>query len=182
MSMYQHQQGSQQLSHSTGEFGYAQKAPLQQYSYHSSHYSQPSYMMDASSFRRDYAARLSELTINSRPIIQNLSIIAQEFTRFADTVTQCLEAHIRRVSFCFIHYDLMRCSEILQLLDKEAVKDKCCMCTPFSYIKSRVAVEKQFQIVMANTFSFRLRRTWPKVTDIYAILVFRRPHWLKSLS
>lgn len=55
--------------------------------------------VDPSSFRRDYAARLSELTINSRPIIQSLSMIAQDYARFADIVAQCLDAHIRRVSF-----------------------------------------------------------------------------------
>ncbi|KAI5125017.1 hypothetical protein M0805_007441 [Coniferiporia weirii] len=63
-------------------------------------YAQPSFPMqfsDPSSFRRDYAARLSELTINSRPIIQNLSMMAQNYIRYADIVAECLQAHIRRV-------------------------------------------------------------------------------------
>ncbi|KAA1466337.1 hypothetical protein DENSPDRAFT_831152 [Dentipellis sp. KUC8613] len=55
------------------------------------------YLLDPISFRRDYAARLSELTVNSRPIIQNLSMIAQEYSRWADVVVDCLDAHIRRV-------------------------------------------------------------------------------------
>ncbi|KAG1892348.1 hypothetical protein F4604DRAFT_1698961 [Suillus subluteus] len=57
----------------------------------------PVYFVDPNSFRRDYAARLAELTINSRPIIQTLSMIAQEYSKWAEIVAQCLEAHIRRV-------------------------------------------------------------------------------------
>ncbi|KAI0771561.1 hypothetical protein BD413DRAFT_549604 [Trametes elegans] len=52
---------------------------------------------DPNTFRRDYATRLSNLTVNSRPIIQSLSMLAQEYTRFADVVVQCIEQHIRRV-------------------------------------------------------------------------------------
>ncbi|KAJ7638922.1 hypothetical protein FB45DRAFT_904269 [Roridomyces roridus] len=58
---------------------------------------QPVYLPDPATFRRDYAKHLAELTVNSRPIIQNLSMIAQEYARFADIVAQCLEQHIRRV-------------------------------------------------------------------------------------
>ncbi|KAI0796733.1 hypothetical protein C8Q75DRAFT_742075 [Abortiporus biennis] len=57
---------------------------------------QPAYV-DPSSFRRDYTTRLGELTVNSRPIIQNLSMVAQEFSRYAEIVAQCIEGHIRRV-------------------------------------------------------------------------------------
>ena len=59
---------------------------------------QPQPYYDATYFGRDYMARLAELTVNSRPIIQNLSVIAQDYQRYADTVVQCLETHIRRVS------------------------------------------------------------------------------------
>lgn len=59
--------------------------------------------MDPVSFRRDYMGRLAELTVNSRPIIQNLSMVAQEYSRYADVVTECIEQHIRRVSFHFLH-------------------------------------------------------------------------------
>ncbi|KAI0068792.1 hypothetical protein BV25DRAFT_1874001 [Artomyces pyxidatus] len=55
------------------------------------------YPVDASTFRRDYTARLAELTENSRPIIQGLSFYAQEWSRWADVAVQCIEAHIRRV-------------------------------------------------------------------------------------
>ncbi|KAF8974458.1 hypothetical protein BDZ97DRAFT_1690202 [Flammula alnicola] len=57
----------------------------------------PTYPLDAASFRRDFASQLSKLTFNSRPIIQQLSMYAQDYARFADIVAQCLESHIRRV-------------------------------------------------------------------------------------
>ena len=59
------------------------------------------YYADPNYFRRDYVARLSELTVNSRPIIQTLSMTAQEYVRYADIVVNCLEQHIRRVSHPF---------------------------------------------------------------------------------
>ncbi|TFK75804.1 hypothetical protein BDN72DRAFT_831244 [Pluteus cervinus] len=76
--------------------------PYQQQQYQSipplpSTQSLPVYHVDPVTFRRDYASRLAELTVNSRPIIQNLSYIAQEYTRFANIVAECIEAHIRRV-------------------------------------------------------------------------------------
>ncbi|KAF8195784.1 hypothetical protein K438DRAFT_1826513 [Mycena galopus ATCC 62051] len=57
----------------------------------------PVYNPDPVTFRRDYSNQLAELKVNSRPIIQNLSMIAQEFARFSEIVAQCLESHIRRV-------------------------------------------------------------------------------------
>lgn len=53
--------------------------------------------VDPVSFRKEFTNRLAELSVNSRPIIQGLSILAHEYTRFADIVAQCLENHIRRV-------------------------------------------------------------------------------------
>jgi hypothetical protein len=64
-------------------------------------YSLPSssiYPVDPGSFRCDYTARLAGLTDNSRVIIQALSMYAHDFSRWGDVVTQCIEAHIRRVS------------------------------------------------------------------------------------
>lgn len=74
------------------------------------HYSQPipqgpsptAYQVDCDSFRRDFSSRLSELTFNSRPIIQQLSMLAQDGARFAGIVAQCLETHIRRVSHSYL--------------------------------------------------------------------------------
>ena len=76
------------------------------YSQHGGYYQQPpppapyyqQQRLDPISFRRDYQNRLAELTVNSRPIIQNLSMVAQEYSQFSEIVAQCLEAHIRRVS------------------------------------------------------------------------------------
>lgn len=62
---------------------------------------QPVYHLDPVTFRRDYSSRLAELTINSRPIIQGLSMMAQDYTRYAEIVSQSIEAHIRRVSHLF---------------------------------------------------------------------------------
>lgn len=64
------------------------------------------YHVDAASFRREYMTRLSELTFNSRPMIQHLSMLAQDSSRFADIVAQCIEGHIRRVSHSYILYYL----------------------------------------------------------------------------
>ncbi|KAL4266257.1 CID domain-containing protein [Pleurotus pulmonarius] len=88
---------------------YAQPSYSRNYSHppaHGYHYSYPTppaaapppvYQVDPATFRRDFTNRLAELTVNSRPIIQNLSMLAQEYSRFAEIVTQSLEAHIRRV-------------------------------------------------------------------------------------
>ncbi|KAF9008965.1 hypothetical protein BDQ17DRAFT_90534 [Cyathus striatus] len=58
----------------------------------------PVYHLDPVSFRREYTQRLSQLTFNSRPLIQGLSMLAQEYSRFAEIVGQCIESHIRKVS------------------------------------------------------------------------------------
>jgi pre-mRNA cleavage complex 2 protein Pcf11 len=80
-----------------------QPAAAVSYAYAGAQASSPSfYSLDPSSFRRDYAARLTELTLNSRPIIQGLSLYAQEYSRWADTVVECVEAHIRRVRFSLL--------------------------------------------------------------------------------
>ena len=101
MSMYQHA-APQSYGHPyppPPSHNYVQhhaQYPVPAYSYpHSSYPMPPS---DPSSFRRDFTARLAELTINSRPIIQSLSMMAQGYTRYSDIVADCLQAHIRRVS------------------------------------------------------------------------------------
>ncbi|KAF9226570.1 hypothetical protein BS17DRAFT_775836 [Gyrodon lividus] len=75
--------------HQSGLAGYSYQQPPQP--------APPVYHMDPNSFRRDFTARLAELTINSRPIIQTLSMFAQEYSRWADVVAQCMDTHIRRV-------------------------------------------------------------------------------------
>ena len=69
---------------------------------------QPVYL-DPNTFRRDYMTRLANLTVNSRPIIQSLSMIAQDYSRFAEIVVQCVEQHIRRVSGSYLFYVCRRC-------------------------------------------------------------------------
>ncbi|KAI0307289.1 hypothetical protein B0F90DRAFT_1807928 [Multifurca ochricompacta] len=89
MSMYP----QQQQAFSQAPFPHA-------YPPHQSSYALPSspvYPIDPVSFRCDYTARLAGLTDNSRLIIQGLSMYAHDFSRWGDVVTQCIEAHIRRV-------------------------------------------------------------------------------------
>ncbi|KAF8525345.1 hypothetical protein JB92DRAFT_2877529 [Gautieria morchelliformis] len=71
--------------------GFAQ--PSGSYHYQTPHTS----LYDPNTFRQFYASHLATLTFNSRPIIQNLSMIAQDYSRMSSVVVQCLEAHIRRV-------------------------------------------------------------------------------------
>ncbi|KXN86429.1 hypothetical protein AN958_10291 [Leucoagaricus sp. SymC.cos] len=56
-----------------------------------------SVFIDPATFRRDYSSRLDQLQFNSRPVIQSLSFYAQEYSRYADIVAQCLDSHIRKV-------------------------------------------------------------------------------------
>ena len=56
------------------------------------------YFSDSIQFRQFYAHKLRGLTENSKPAIHALSMIAQDFVRWADVVAQCIENHIRRVS------------------------------------------------------------------------------------
>ena len=90
--------------------GYGQPPMYAQPAYNYAPPAQPVFHVDPTSFRREYSTRLVELTVNSRPIIQNLSMLAQDYSRFADTVVQCIESHIRRVSPCTLRKHLMHCS------------------------------------------------------------------------
>ncbi|KAI6047416.1 hypothetical protein EDC04DRAFT_2623243 [Pisolithus marmoratus] len=60
------------------------------YSYHQPPTQPPApvYHVDPNTFRRDFA---------TRPIIQSLSMYAQEYSRWADVVAQCIHTHIRKV-------------------------------------------------------------------------------------
>ncbi|KAH9943494.1 uncharacterized protein BXZ73DRAFT_40385 [Epithele typhae] len=93
MSAYPH--GSYtQVAYPTQGYGAPIPPP---HAFHPSPMLQPAYHVDPNTFRRDYVARLANLSINSRPIIQSLSMIAQDYSRFAEIVVQCIEQHIRRV-------------------------------------------------------------------------------------
>ena len=62
------------------------------------------YFSDSIQFRQFYAHKLRGLTENSKPAIHALSMIAQDFARWADVVVQCIENHIRRVSHLVSSY------------------------------------------------------------------------------
>jgi pre-mRNA cleavage complex 2 protein Pcf11 len=49
--------------------------------------------------RQDYITSLDDLTFNSRPIITNLTIIAQENIQAAEVITRAIEEHISKVSY-----------------------------------------------------------------------------------
>jgi pre-mRNA cleavage complex 2 protein Pcf11 len=80
---------------------YPQAVSSQNYYYQYQQPPPPVYHHDPDAFRREYTRRLSELNVNSRPIIQNLSMFAQEYARFADIVVRCIDSHIRAVSVPF---------------------------------------------------------------------------------
>ena len=79
--------------------------PPPQHQYHQQQQQPPQYPVEPSveHFRMDYAGRLSQLTFNSRPIIQDLSIIAmQERDKRSmakmQVIVQEIEAALQRVS------------------------------------------------------------------------------------
>ncbi len=96
MSLYPQSTAYTQLAYPAAQ-GYGAPLPPPNPYYAPPPVPQP-YHVDPNMFRRDYITRLSNLTVNSRPIIQSLSMIAQDYSRFADVVVQCIEQHLRRVS------------------------------------------------------------------------------------
>ncbi|TFK91474.1 hypothetical protein K466DRAFT_582774 [Polyporus arcularius HHB13444] len=95
MSLYPQSTAYTQLAYPAAQ-GYGAPLPPPNPYYAPPPVPQP-YHVDPNVFRRDYITRLSNLTVNSRPIIQSLSMIAQDYSRFADVVVQCIEQHLRRV-------------------------------------------------------------------------------------
>ncbi|ANB11561.1 mRNA 3' end processing factor [Sugiyamaella lignohabitans] len=53
---------------------------------------------DDEQIRLDYLDSLQELTFNSRPIITNLTVIAQENIQHAQIIAKAIEEHIHKVS------------------------------------------------------------------------------------
>lgn len=76
-----------------------QSQPYQQQypGYYTAPTSQPP-ALDENSFRSLYAQRLGALTVNSRPIIQDLSMLAQNSPQMAHIVVDCIERQVRMVS------------------------------------------------------------------------------------
>lgn len=54
-------------------------------------------LLSFDALRREYRSALSELTFNSKPIITQLTIMAQENAHASRVITQVLEEHIRSV-------------------------------------------------------------------------------------
>lgn len=61
--------------------------------------------LDAASVRRQFSMRISQLNLNSRQMIQDLSSLAFQFAHFSDVVAQCIRSHILKVSEHFLSYD-----------------------------------------------------------------------------
>jgi len=112
---------------SSGQVGYIQPSPSYQYP-------QPSHasLHDPNGFRQFYTAQLTALTFNSRHIIQNLSMIAQESTRMSDIVVQCVESHIRRVSLLVLsrhpyHHCMCRFETIMKMIRNNGLINISCL-------------------------------------------------------
>jgi pre-mRNA cleavage complex 2 protein Pcf11 len=89
---------------------YQQPASSSQIGYqqYQAYYQQPSaapvsiQYSDEQYFRHDYARRLSALTFNSRPLIQELSILAQTYSQtMSRVVIESIEQQLRMVSNLF---------------------------------------------------------------------------------
>ncbi|PPQ99035.1 hypothetical protein CVT24_003595 [Panaeolus cyanescens] len=51
-------------------------------------------IQDATSVRRMFSMRISQLNLNSRQMIQDLSSLAFQYSRFSDVVAECIRSHI----------------------------------------------------------------------------------------
>ncbi|KAH6915345.1 hypothetical protein BKA70DRAFT_1093916 [Coprinopsis sp. MPI-PUGE-AT-0042] len=73
----------------------------QQQQHQYSHIPQPPpaqyHHFDPAAFRKHYMDQLAGLTFNSRAIIENLVMLAQNNSRSADIIVSCIDAHIRKV-------------------------------------------------------------------------------------
>lgn len=96
---YRYSYPTHQQQHQQQGYPQAPPVPMQPMYGYGYGFGHAHFSLDPGTFRRDFTTRLSELHVNSRPIIQNLSMMAQNYTRYSDIVAECLQAHIRTVSY-----------------------------------------------------------------------------------
>ena len=51
----------------------------------------------------EYTASLADLTFNSKPLINMLTMLAEDNAQYSEQIVQVIEAHMQKVLFCFIH-------------------------------------------------------------------------------
>src|SRR4051812_35986548 len=78
-------------------YSHPNQPPQQFQQQYPGYYPQQSY--DENGFRSLYMQRLGALTVNSRPIIQDLSMLAQNNPHMARIVVECIDNQINMVSF-----------------------------------------------------------------------------------
>ena len=49
----------------------------------------------------EYKSSLSDLTFNSKPLINMLTMLAEDNAQYAKKIVQVIEAHLQKVSFYF---------------------------------------------------------------------------------
>ena len=51
----------------------------------------------------DYTSSLADLTFNSKPLINMLTMLAEDNAQYSEQIVQVIEAHMQKVSFGFIY-------------------------------------------------------------------------------
>ena len=52
----------------------------------------------------DYRSSLSDLTFNSKPLINMLTMLAEENMQYAEQIVQVIEAHVLQVNILYIFH------------------------------------------------------------------------------
>ena len=51
----------------------------------------------------EYTSSLADLTFNSKPLINMLTMLAEDNALYSEQIVQVIEAHMQKVSFGFIY-------------------------------------------------------------------------------